>query len=624
MDAMSAPDLAALRSWGLFLLPIPARAKEPPPKGWKDRKEPYDIPSGSNVAVAVGPKSGGLAVLITNDEKSTAWAVALFGPPTVKTPRGGHWWFKAPPGTANESNQLTSVGFMELHAHDKYAMAPPSIHPGGVPYEWGGGPLPPNLPPLPDLRDLWYPSGSHHADFLKQSAAKAHAGADAETIFSELASWRDAHLPDPHAHPDRELRELAESAYRKFHTEDVSGQSEIGNYPAALERIGKIVRPKNPIHRTTILVWAAHTHLIGLFTSTFYLGFKGKTGAGKGTAVEACIALTPGGEVLGETSEAYIATATNEGKAIGVEELDLLLNRNPYIESLFRNGYRRGAFGGFKVPRKDGKGWDQAKRSLFGPKVYDTHEGVSGHLLGRSIIIEMEPDDSADRALDAEWKAEALAPVQTWLVNVCGQILTSSSKENFRAMWDSPDFRKRVRDLGGRTGRDHVVGALMLATSDLMAWGLDQEIAAILAGRTTIEEYGLEAEILDALRLSVPEPTPESEKEVLEVLATINMERSKAGITAKLTMKKFASGLKELGFKRGGDGSGQRDEWYTARTAPHRGRAVLRPFRILRLHTPYSLEEANQAPQANQPTVNGENGGDGRDGGHPDENGGKA
>ena len=239
------PTVEELRALGYSLLPLPPKAKEPPPKGWKEHAEPYEIPAEDNVAVAVGERSHGLAVLITNDDTSTTWATEKYGPPTVRSRRGGHWWFKAPSGTANEANAKTEVGQMELHAaHGKYVVIPPSIHPSGVPYTWSGGPTS-NLPALPDLRDLWHPGGTHHTELLRQSAAKAHDGKDAETIFRELTSWRNAHLPDPHAHPDRELRKLAESAVAKFQSERLPAEARPPRSPSDLwDDKGKPVRAR--------------------------------------------------------------------------------------------------------------------------------------------------------------------------------------------------------------------------------------------------------------------------------------------------------------------------------------------------------------------------------------------
>jgi P4 family phage/plasmid primase-like protien len=207
-------DPTDLGSCGYFLLPIPKDAKYPPPTGWIDRKEPYEIPAHGNVAIGM---RGDGACLITNDEPATAWAVDRFGPPHVRTPRGGHWYFRARAGQGNEANRETAVGTIELHVRNKYALVPPSIHPTGVAYRWERE-LPPlvDLPECPDLRDLWHPRGKHHGQLLRMSAAKAHVGMRPAQAAAELIAWRDAHLPDPEAHPDRELVKLAESACLKF------------------------------------------------------------------------------------------------------------------------------------------------------------------------------------------------------------------------------------------------------------------------------------------------------------------------------------------------------------------------------------------------------------------------
>ncbi len=229
-NPVAGPDLETLRAWGYTLLPLPPRRKSPPPVGWVEGREPYPIPKGANVAIGT---RGELAILITNDEAATTWAAEQFGPPHVGSRRGGHWYFRALPGQANEANRLTPVGLMEFHIRNKYALVPPSIHPDGDAanplYRWVR-PLPSlkDLPEAPDLRDLFHPNGTHHSELLSMSSAGAHAGKKAVTIFQELVAYRDAHLTDTLAHPDRELRKLAGSAYEKYHEEGATTQTVVG------------------------------------------------------------------------------------------------------------------------------------------------------------------------------------------------------------------------------------------------------------------------------------------------------------------------------------------------------------------------------------------------------------
>ena len=129
----------SLRAKGYFLLPLPARQKEPPPRAWLTRREPYEIPMDGNVAIGV---RGDIAILITNDAQSTSWATQQFTEPNVRSARGGHWYFRAREGQANEANRATAVGTMELHVRSKYAVVPPSIHPSGFAYRVG-----PRAPP---------------------------------------------------------------------------------------------------------------------------------------------------------------------------------------------------------------------------------------------------------------------------------------------------------------------------------------------------------------------------------------------------------------------------------------------------------------------------------------------
>lgn len=210
-------NLQTLRDYGYFLLPLPAKAKAPPPKNWINAKEPYKIKSGQNIAIGI---RGKIAILITNDEPSTVWATEQYGTPNVLSKRGAHWYFKSREGMVNEANVRTSVGVMEYHVRNKYALIPPSIHPSGLKYEWGKDLLKiSELPEAPDLKDLFHPGGTHHAELLKMSAAKAHNGAEADTISKELKKYVTEHFPDPDAHPDKEMEEMAKSAFEKFHDE---------------------------------------------------------------------------------------------------------------------------------------------------------------------------------------------------------------------------------------------------------------------------------------------------------------------------------------------------------------------------------------------------------------------
>ncbi|MCI4317159.1 MAG: phage/plasmid primase, P4 family [Thermoplasmata archaeon] len=297
-------DSPELPSLGYFLLPLPNRRKEPPPAGWVDRKERYEIPDGSNVAIGM---RGEVACLITNDEPATKWAVELFGQPNVRTPRGAHWYFRPGPYQANEANRRTAVGLMELHVRNKYALVPPSIHPSGAPYEWVR-PLPPvpELPAAPDLRDLWHPAGTHHAQLLSMSAAAAHAGKNAVTILADLSAYRDAHLPDPFAHPDAELRDLATSAAKKFKGADGSAAPQ--SHPEGGGPQRPLFFENGEPDRAAFVEAAMHRFALAAFPDTeeLLLYRAGVYGAGARPAVKAWVETQF--RSLGRTSSSAFVT----------------------------------------------------------------------------------------------------------------------------------------------------------------------------------------------------------------------------------------------------------------------------------------------------------------------------
>ena len=243
-DAKWEEMLSDIRQKGYFILPLPVGKKFPPPTGWIDREaNDYPILPDQNVAIATKNRVG---ILITNDERSAEWARKTFGRENVKSRRGGHWYFRTKEGQQNEANRETSVGTMEFHAHNKYALIPPSIHPEGTPYEWVKL-LPPieELPEVPnDLNELFHPPGTHHDELLRYSAAMGYEGFSVDDITANLKKKR-SFFPDPQKHPDKELRGMAETAFIKFHDKGQKG-SEGGNGNEIdrqlIERIKRLTR----------------------------------------------------------------------------------------------------------------------------------------------------------------------------------------------------------------------------------------------------------------------------------------------------------------------------------------------------------------------------------------------
>ena len=417
----------------------------------------------------------------------------------------------------------------------------------------------------------------------------ASAGYDA--ILAELRAQNEARC-DPKL-PERDLEHIASSACRyepgpKRNTSapetpqvtradqanPVTPPVPCASLAEALSIVARIVRTKDPVGSYGILAGAAQDWIIELLTSVFFVGFKGRTGAGKGTAVESTILLTRNGEILSNATAPYLNDLFNSGNtAVGFQQADKTIQRNEDIKTILLNGYRRGASSGIMVPASQGRGWVRSKLDIFGFKVYDFPVSIDTHLLNRSLVFDMEPDDSVDRALDGEDKAEALAPVRLWLEaqSVCVKQEWTTAK--VRALRRDPTFRKRVADLKGAHGRDHVIGAALLLVSDLFGW--DQEAASrqLLSRRRQIEDFSQEEEVRTYLE-GIWDETPIFQVTFESVLVGLNEKRTKARQNT-FSARGLSTVLQDLGFRK------DSDEWFKPTSGPYRKMWVIRPGRFL-------------------------------------------
>ena len=404
--------------------------------------------------------------------------------------------------------------------------------------------------------------------------------------MSELDVYGDVSPEEAAEIRAREVKEFGEETVTAADAMDLKG---------ALGTIGRVLRPVDPRDNFSILAFGAEAHLVSLLESVFYLAFKGPTGAGKGTGVEVAILLTPDGEVLGSTTEAYLATVLDEGKAIGIEEADKLIQKNPAIASLLRNGYRRGSFYGFKI-HVEGKKWETARRDLFGPKAFDFHSTLESHLLGRTIVVMVRPENDVDLAMDAERKARFLAPVRLWLERLArrhtGKDARKYARKRVEALWDDPAFRARVKGLGGKTGRDHVLGANLLLICDLLGWDYEDEVRRLMASRKTLEEFSDEAEVVEEILTWWRENGGKGELPTLDLLGRINTVRESTKDPRRLTPHLLGTILRDVGFEKGRV-SDPGATWVKATAGEDRDQWVLRP-------TPSLIEELAQMAQMAQ------------------------
>jgi hypothetical protein len=400
---------------------------------------------------------------------------------------------------------------MELHAaHGKYVLIPPSIHPSGTPYTWGGGPLPPDLPALPDLRDLWHPGGTHHTELLKQSAAKAHDGKDAETIYHELVAWREAHLSDPHAHPDKELRQLAESAVAKFQSERPPADSAV-LFRDLVETWKVHAYLPNEWEYRVLALFSLQSRLAPRLPRVFYLFMAGTKGSGKTTILdhisEVCRALR-----FQNVSLPTLARAMGERPAptVAIDEYDTTTGDRGTDEArnaLVRQGYKANA-APFKRSEVSGGKVVPVEFPIYGPKALTFHRGVEDALQDRGFILPTEKGKDyayVVRAISPKW-ADLIPRLDAW-----GEVARSNlDPARLLERVEALDFQSKVGRVLGTLGASRNAELVTVAVLVAEAAGVDLEVelrdalAAKEREATENEWVGVLADLLPPLAHSAP------------------------------------------------------------------------------------------------------------------------
>ncbi len=476
--------------------------------------------------MAIGVR-GEAAILITNDDRSTAWATERFGDPNVRSRRGGHWYFKPSTEEGNEPNRETAVGTMEFHRNNKYALVPPSVHPSGTAYAWAR-PLPPvaELPEAPDLRDLWHPRGEHHEELLRLSAAKAHSGLDADTIGRELKVWRDTHLSDLHAHPDDELERMAKGSFDKFHgqapgrtrsTEVRTGNGEsppelaapVGDgavlFAKLVERIRAHYYFEEEWHYTITALyifqcWAARA---GALPAFFYLYYGGQFGSGKSNILYLLSSLTDS-LLVENISTSALARSIEAGRPVCQDEIDVSRGTelDDIMAALWRSGYRRN---GPPYIRWDAKNKQREVVPIYSPKAATFRSVLDPALQSRGFTVPTAKPlgkDGYRLVLANLWSrtSDLVAQLRAW-----GR---AGAKEwpdaRLEALARTPEFQSEVESVVGEIGANRTSELFTIAL--LVAHMVPVEVATSLSSAGALREVAVgedQAEALEELREAV-------------------------------------------------------------------------------------------------------------------------
>jgi hypothetical protein len=141
-----------LAARGFQLFPCRPQSKEPAVGNWRKlaTADPRklarwftDFPD-ANWAIATGPVSGIFVVDLDGEQGERSWSELCrqnggeVNTLTVRTPRGRHLYFTYPDGMVIHNSASKIAPGVDIRGEGGYVLCPPSIHPTGASYGWGG------------------------------------------------------------------------------------------------------------------------------------------------------------------------------------------------------------------------------------------------------------------------------------------------------------------------------------------------------------------------------------------------------------------------------------------------------------------------------------------------------
>ncbi|WP_269303409.1 phage/plasmid primase, P4 family [Aeromicrobium sp. HA] len=203
---------------GYSPLPLPARAKTPPPNGYTGTSAPMatedevrdwcvDRPDANIalrlpdtvVAIDVDATDGKTGVETMRAAVAKLGKLPLLGRSTASTETKGHghYLFRVPAGTllVENLNRLFGAHVDVIQHTHRYIVAPPSIHPKGHAYEWDSAEHPkfPAVDQLPELPHAWLAALSRVERDADDGGVKGGDRTEYETFSDSIRADVDAH-----------------------------------------------------------------------------------------------------------------------------------------------------------------------------------------------------------------------------------------------------------------------------------------------------------------------------------------------------------------------------------------------------------------------------------------------
>src|SRR5207249_19100 len=131
---------------------------------------------------------------------------------------------------------------------------------------------------------------------------------------------------------------------------------------------------------------------------------------------------------------------------IGIDEVDELVKKHPYVESLLRMGNKKGVFEPLNVPDGNG-GWEQVMVDIGGPKVFNGYETLEKALASRTLRIDMKRFKDVRMTIEKMLGSPDLFTVREWIRLRCELAMEKWDEARVMARMRSEDFQSKVGEL---------------------------------------------------------------------------------------------------------------------------------------------------------------------------------
>lgn len=262
-------------SKGFSIIPINPNDKKPAIDSWKKYQcrqpsqeeliEWFGNGSENNIGIVTG-KISNLAVVDLDSKDAVEFADKNNFPPTplVKTKKGYHLYYQYKEGVRNYQKRDDLPG-IDLRGEGGYVVAPPSVHPSGIGYEWVEGKAlddiditelpegilakrPEHKTPIKDLLVNGIPEGRRNDSLARIAGALFYQGLDYNEVLSLCLAWNEKNAPSL---PEKEIEITVKSILTKHRRES----EPLGNFTLRSIEIADLLALEFPPRENILDPW---------------------------------------------------------------------------------------------------------------------------------------------------------------------------------------------------------------------------------------------------------------------------------------------------------------------------------------------------------------------------------